>query len=106
MQTATDDDVERGGIKGNARAPESFCQGALRKMLAPLLAALVVVCELNAVRAIPYPIHEAQRYIINKILIKVIFNQDERTRDARGFTQQCRNIARMMEHIHKEANIE
>ena len=74
-------------------------------MLRPLLAALVVIREHNSVRAIPHPIHKAQRHVVQKILVQMILQQDKGAAHTSSFLQKAIDVFRVVKNINKDGPI-
>jgi len=81
-------------------------QSAGREVLLPLAERLVVVRQHDAVRAVAHPVHGAQRGVIKRRFAQVVFQDDIRTRDPRGFAQELRDVGGVVKHIDEQADIE
>src|SRR5262249_45749396 len=106
MQPAAEDHPERPGIEWHSGIPSLFLQTASGKIFPPLFAALVVVSQHHAVGPVPYPVHEAQRHVVESVFVKVILEQDKTSCHPNGFAKEDRRVLRVMQHIHEEADVE
>src|SRR6266404_2905780 len=106
MQSSSNEQTKRRRVQRHLRGPIDLLQPTFRKVLRPFFAALIVVRQHYAMRTVAHPIHETQRRIIEKVFVQMIFQQHERTADAHGLAKQDGWILRVMQHIHKQANIE
>jgi hypothetical protein len=67
MQTAPDEKAERRAIQRHLRGPANLGQPASRKVLRPLLAALIVVSEHDAMRSVAHPVQKTRTASRSKI---------------------------------------
>jgi len=81
-------------------------QPACREMFLPLMQALVVIRQRDAVGAVAYPVHGAQSGVVERRFAQVIFQDNIRTRNARGFAEKLRDVDGVVKHIDEEANVE
>ena len=52
------------------------------------------------------PVHQSQRPVIEKILLKMVLNQDEISSDSDGITQKSERVNGVMQNIDEHATVE
>lgn len=56
-------------------------------------------------RPVADPIHQAKRYIVQRVFIEMVFDQNMRTAYAAGLGEERGNIGGVMQNIDKHANV-
>ena len=104
MQSASKQNAEGERIKRNLVLPVDGPQSGLGEMLAPLRAALIVIRQDNAVRAIAYPIHELQGLKIEPIVGHVVLDKNVTPADPARFGKKSLDSVRMVQDVHEHAH--
>src|SRR6266849_6711193 len=72
VQTPSSEQTDRRLVQRHSRGPTRFRQPTPQKILLPFSAALVAVRQHYAMRPVADPVHESQRYLIQKIFNQMI----------------------------------
>src|SRR5258708_12952823 len=92
--------MESAGVQRDLSRSACLLQAALGEVRGPLCAALIVICQANPMGPVSHPVHKAERPTIQKALVQMIFDQNERAAHTRCLSQQRRNVPRVMQYVH------
>lgn len=106
VEVAAEEEGEGEGVEADGGGGAEGLEAGGGEELVPLALAEVIVRKGDAVRAVPYPIHETQGGVIEFVRGQVIFDEDKVAAHAGGIAQDFFGLGGVVQDVDEHAAIE